>query len=135
MNDAALGAVAIYAGISVAVLLWLTVATGRIRRNQRVSVGDGGNARLIRVMRGHANATETIPPTLIGLTLMALLGASASAIHLFGVPLVIGRLLHALHFTAADAPGWQRGIGFALTMLAMLGAAGWALVLGLGRAF
>ena len=127
---AALAAVALYVGLNLVILAWLTVKTGLIRRSERVLMGDGGNQRLIRVMRGHANAMEAIPPTLVAMLVIALLGAPVLAIHALGLLLTIGRFLHALHFTAADAPAWQRGGGFLLSTLAFVGAALWALAIG-----
>lgn len=129
--DAAVSTVSLYAGLNTAVLLCLAVQTGRIRHQVGVSIGDGGQPRLIRVMRGHANAIETIPVALILLLLVALQGGPAWAIHALGVLLTVGRLLHALHFAAADAPGWQRGAGAATALLVFLIAGVWAVVLGL----
>ena len=83
-------------------------------------------------MRGHANAIETIPTALILLVLLALLGVPAWAIHLLGIALTVGRGLHALHFTAADAPGWQRAAGAGLSAFVLLAGAFGAIVAGLG---
>lgn len=127
----ALAAVALYAGLNAIVLIGLAVQTGRIRAATRVSIGDGGDPRLIRVMRGHANAVETIPMALLLMALVALLGAPAWAIHALGVALTVGRVLHALHFAAADAPGWQRSAGAGLSALVLLVAAVWAVLAGL----
>ena len=127
----ATGALAIYAGLNTLILLWLAFQTGRVRQSEKILMGDGGNPRMIRIMRGHANAIEFIPMTLIALLVVALLGGPAWAIHGFGLLLTVGRFLHALHFTAADAPGWQRSAGTGLSILAMLGAALWALFAGL----
>ena len=85
-------------------------------------------------MRGHANAIETIPVALLLLLLLALLGAPAWALHLLGLALTVGRVLHALHFCAADAPGWQRGAGAGLSALVMLIGAVWAIAAGLAGA-
>jgi uncharacterized membrane protein YecN with MAPEG domain len=132
--ETALAAVALHAGLNALVLIGLSVQTGRIRQQERVSIGDGGRPRLIRVMRGHANAIETIPVALLLLLLLALLGAPAWAMHLLGLALTVGRVLHAVHFAAADAPGWQRAAGAGLSALVMLVAALWAVVAGLAAA-
>ena len=130
VSTGALGALAFYGGLNAAILFWLAFQTGRVRQREKVSMGDGGNPRMIRIMRGHANALEFIPITLLTMAFSALLGAPAIALHVFGVLLTAGRVLHALHFTAADAPGWQRFAGTGLSMLAMLGSGMWALVAG-----
>ena len=130
MNTLGLAAVAIYAGLNSVVLIWLAVQTGRIRGQEKVFMGDGGNARMIRAMRGHANAIEFIPITLICMALAALLGSSPLILHVIGIMLTVGRVLHALHFTAGDAPMWQRMGGTGLSFLAMAGAAVMTIVAG-----
>lgn len=129
--QAAIGAVAIYAGLAILILIWLGVQTGRVRQAEKVYMGDGGNPRMIRIMRGHANALEFIPPTLIAMLLLALAGAPVLLIHLLGVMLIAGRFIHALHFVAATAPSWQRFAGTVLSFLALGGAGAGALIAGL----
>ncbi|HEX2019655.1 MAG TPA: MAPEG family protein, partial [Aurantimonas sp.] len=128
---AAIGAVSIYTGLAILILIWLAIQTGRVRQAEKVFMGDGGNPRMIRIMRGHANALEFIPPTLIAMLLLALSGAPALLIHVLGLMLVAGRFIHAWHFAAADAPLWQRIAGTALSFLALGGAALAVLVAGI----
>lgn len=131
MTEKAIGALALYAGLNAFILIWLAAATGRVRQREKVIMGDGGNPQLIRVMRGHANAIETIPVALILMLLIALLGAPIWAIHILGVALTVGRFLHGLHFTAAEAPSWQRGAGAGLSGMVLLTAGLWAVIAGL----
>lgn len=121
-TEAAIGAVAIYAGLAILILVWLAVQTGRVRQAEKVFMGDGGNPRMIRIMRGHANALEFIPATLIAMLLLAFTGAPLLLIHLLGLLLIAGRFIHAWHFAAADAPLWQRVAGTALSFFALGGA-------------
>ncbi|RFC66170.1 glutathione S-transferase [Fulvimarina endophytica] len=131
MNGAALGAVAIYCALNIAILFWISIAIGLIRRRNAILIGDGGDARLAKAMRGHANAIEMMPMTLIALALAALLGASPWLIHALGLALTIGRFLHALHFTRAGTPLWQRMAGFGLSAIALAGSAATAAILGI----
>ena len=82
-----------------------------------------GEPRLIRAMRGQANFTENVPLALILLLLMALIGTPVWSVHLFGLMLTLGRILHGTHFLAADAPGWQRMAGALLTVAMQVFAA------------
>ena len=152
MNQTAFAAVGIYAALNCFVLFWLVNATGQLRRRHKILIGDGGNAHLIRVMRGHANAAENMPIMLILLLVAAAMGAPVaahsgrsaradaaaigtpvSAIHALGIAFTIGRVLHAQHFTLERAPQWQRSVGFMLgalsTLVAALGVLAYALVL------
>lgn len=124
-------AVAFYTGLNGLVLIWLAAHVGQVRAREGVLMGDGGNPALVRAMRGQANFVEYVPFCLVALVLMALLGTPLWVLHLFGLALTLGRVLHARHFTRADAPGWQRSAGAGLTglvlSLASLGLIGHAL--------
>ncbi|MEE9455172.1 MAG: MAPEG family protein [Paracoccaceae bacterium] len=123
MMNQAIIAVALYAGLNGLVLMWLLSHIGKLRETEKISIGDGGNARLIRAMRGQGNFVENVPMILLLMLLLALMGVSIWAIHILGIALFIGRVLHARHFTQDDAPGWLRRIGFMLTFLPLLAAA------------
>lgn len=112
-------ALALYAGLLGFIAIWLFAHVGAIKNKEKVSIGDGGNARVIRAMRGQANFVENVPMILVLLVIAASMGMPAIAIHVIGTIVVIGRFFHALHFTKADAPGWQRGVGAMTTMLAL----------------
>ena len=135
MTTPSIAALAVHAGLNALILLWLTIETGRTRMREKVAMGDGGNPRLIRVMRGHANAIEIVPVALILLLVLALLGAPALAIHFFGAVLTLGRLFHAMHFIAADAPRWQRAAGALSSAVLLVGGGLWAIIAGLAQAF
>lgn len=116
----AVHATALYAGLNGLIFFWLTIVVGKTRGELKIFIGDGGNPLMLRVMRGQANFVENVPMTLLFLLIMALIGTPAWIIHIFGILLTLGRVLHGLHFAAADAPGWQRGAGAGLTMLVQL---------------
>ena len=119
MNQQAIAAAGVYAVLSTFILFWLAEATGRIRRRHQILIGDGGLPELTKVMRGHANAAENIPMMVALLVISALLGAPTAAIHAAGATFVLGRAIHAWHFTHEPAPLWQRFVGFGLGALAM----------------
>ena len=114
-----LAIVGLYAALNVFVLVWLTVATGAARRKAGVLVGDGGDPGLIRAMRGHANAIETMPMMFVMLVIAAGMGTPALVLHALGAAFTVGRVIHASHFVKVDAPRWSRGAGFSLSFLAM----------------
>ncbi|MFK8033931.1 MAG: MAPEG family protein [Hyphomicrobiales bacterium] len=112
-----LAIVGIYAALCTFLLIWLGNSTGSLRRKHRVAVGDGGQKHLIRIMRGHANAAENIPITILMLAVAALIGTPTFVLHILGLLFVLGRALHAWHFIQEDAPNWQRFGGFGLAAL------------------
>ena len=129
----ALAAVGFYAALNMAILIWIAVATARLRGKYKVSIGDGGVKHLIRILRGHANAVENMPMFFVLMVIAALLGMPALAAHALGLIFTVGRALHAWHFIQEDAPGWQRGGGFTLSFLAqivlLIGIAGHGLLM------
>ena len=74
MTPQAAAAVGLYAALNVLILLWLTIATSRLRGRYKVLVGDNGVPHLIRIMRGHANAVENMPMMMVLMLVAALLG-------------------------------------------------------------
>lgn len=89
------------------------------------SLGDGGSQEMARRIRGHANFAEYVPLILLLAGFSELSGAPAWLLHVIGLALLIGRLLHgyALSFTAHFMQG--RVIGMVLTFSALLLAAGY----------
>jgi hypothetical protein len=120
MNQTAVAIVGLYAVLNMAILFWLVVATSQLRRRYKVWIGNGGVAHLERVMRGHANAIENMPMTMLLLLIAALLGTSVVALHLLGLAFTAGRALHAWHFIDEKGARWQREIGFGLSGLATI---------------
>ncbi|MDP2122529.1 MAG: MAPEG family protein [Hoeflea sp.] len=116
----ALSAVGLYAAVNMAILIWISIETGRLRGRYKVSIGDGGVKHLVRIMRGHANAVENMPMFFVLMLVAALIGMPVMAAHVLGLVFTIGRGLHAWHFIQEDAPRWQRGGGFGLSFLAQL---------------
>jgi uncharacterized membrane protein YecN with MAPEG domain len=112
---------AIYAAISAFLMVWLSLAVIGVRRQQKVSIGDGNNAELKVAMAAQLNAVEYIPITLLLLFAVESNGASWWLIHVFGIALVIGRLLHAVAIRSHNLR-W-RVIGMQVTIFTIIGLA------------
>ncbi len=121
--NASIAIIGLYAGLCALILLWISAKTSTLRQKYRVSVGDGGNKHLHRIMRGHSNAVENMSIILILLIIMAAMGSPSYVLHGFGAALVISRFFHAWHFIQEDAPRWQRFYSSVATLLIILTAA------------
>ncbi|PCH94895.1 MAG: glutathione S-transferase [Rhodobacteraceae bacterium] len=119
MNDSFL-AVGLYTGLLGLIFTWQLVNISKVRMKEGVFMGDKGNVRVIRAMRGQANFVENVPLILIMLMIMAAAGTPILLIHALGVVLVIGRFLHGYHFIQDDAPGWQRHWGAILSTIVLI---------------
>jgi uncharacterized protein len=112
--------VGVYAALNVFILAWLAWSTGQLRREHKISIGDGGVPALIRVMRGHANAVENIPMFFILLIIAAGIGTPGYVLHGLAAVFTAGRAIHAWYFIQNDAPMRLRVVGFGATLLPML---------------
>jgi len=84
-----------YAGLLGLGLVLLSVMVIRQRRRARVALGDGGDARLRRAIRAHANFVEFAPLALLLIALAEWQGSPGWLVHLLAAALLIGRALHA----------------------------------------
>ncbi|MEL6921755.1 MAG: MAPEG family protein [Pseudomonadota bacterium] len=118
MNQQALAAVCIYAVLCSAIFFWLANETGKIRRAEKIALGDGGNKHLSRLMRGMANNTEYVPIFLVKLLLAALIGMPVWVVHAFGATFFVGRAVHASYFISPRTPIMRRFVGFGIAFVA-----------------
>ncbi|MFN3585444.1 MAPEG family protein [Phenylobacterium sp.] len=116
-------AAALWAGLHLFLLLILSVLVTRQRRKHKVAIGDGGVPELERAIRAFGNATEYVPAALIGLAVLALAGAPALLIHLLGLLLFLGRILHALGLSRSAEATLPRAAGVLATWVAYIAAA------------
>lgn len=111
----------LYSGLGLIWLLLLGISVIRGRQTKRISLGDGGDAQMERLVRAHANASEWLPPGLIALWGLALLPAApAWLLHAGAAPLLLGRFLHGFGLSSSSGPSAPRVIGMVLTMTAFV---------------
>lgn len=112
--------------------VWLSLRVSQVRRALRVSVGDGGDERLLRRIRAHANFVENAP-FLIGLLIpMELTGASPLFLWAAAIVFIVARLLHPFGMDRGGA-NWMRAAGTGLSLLVLTALAVWAAVTSYGR--
>ena len=118
-------AVALWVGLHLFLLLTLSLLAVRQRQRHKVMLGDEGVPELAQAIRAFGNATEYIPPALVGLGALALVDAHPLAIHVAGLILFAGRVLHAVGLSGSGGATFPRAIGMLLTWVAyvFLGAA------------
>ncbi|WP_339742992.1 MAPEG family protein [uncultured Maricaulis sp.] len=119
----AMQAVALYAGLNILLLVFLALNVSLNRRRAKISLGVGTDARLEQACRAHGNTTENLPPALIGLTLLGLLGTGTLVIHALGIALSLGRGLHAYGLLTDPGRSMGRVTGTTLTWLVLLASA------------
>lgn len=112
----------LYAAILGLFYVGLSLQTIRLRRRHRVALGDGGQNALRRAMRVHANFAEYVPLALLLMFFVESGGGSALRMHVLGIALLAGRLLHAWGVSQLRENLRYRTIGMVLTFSVIISA-------------
>ncbi|MGB5519350.1 MAG: MAPEG family protein [Gammaproteobacteria bacterium] len=109
----------IYAVISVVLIIYLSFEVIKTRRKHQISVGDGNNEELQTAQGAQSNAIEYIPISLLLLFYLEYNGASNWVIHLAGITLIIGRIIHAHGLLKRSLS--RRVLGMQITIYVLIG--------------
>ncbi len=121
------------AGAAALVNIWLMVRVGQVRTSEKVSVGDGGNEKVIRRMRAHSNFGESVPLVLILVAVIELASLqhgeqSPTWLWIVAGLYLLGRIAHGIGMDDGKF-GLGRMIGTIITMLSLLGLAIYAIAI------
>lgn len=114
---------ALYAGLLLLLFLVLTVRVLSRRFKAQVVLGTGGDRRLERAVRVHANCAEYVPIFLVALLAAELCGAPTVAQHAAGVAMLAGRIAHGIGMSREPDILPLRAGGMILTLTAIALAA------------
>lgn len=112
---------ALYASLCALLLVKLSLGVIALRRKHKVRLGDGGVDELQTAIRIQANATEYIPITLLLILLLEMANVSLWIIHLSGITLLLGRLIHIAGLKNNDVK--MRVLGMQITLFLIIGLA------------
>jgi uncharacterized membrane protein YecN with MAPEG domain len=109
---------AFYAGL---LALWFLVLSARVvQRRGDITLGDGGDPNMLRLIRGHANFAEYVPLILLLMGLLELGHTSKYLLHAAGITLLVARLLHGYALSFTQKFRFGRFYGAGLTFLVLL---------------
>lgn len=114
---------ALYGGILALILTALAINVTVHRWRIRVPIGPGTDPLMARVIRVHGNAVEYIPVALILMLLYEMNGGRAVALHVGGIALTAGRILHAWGLGRMARPNLSRATGQTLTWISIMALA------------
>jgi uncharacterized membrane protein YecN with MAPEG domain len=114
---------AFYAALLAALFLYLSVRVIGWRRDHRVEFGHGEDFELLRRMRVHANFAEYVPFAIVLMALAESMEPPDLLVHVAGVLLVVGRLIHAYGVSQSPPIMRYRVYGMWLTFTSMTLAA------------
>ncbi|MEH6758265.1 MAG: MAPEG family protein [Parasphingorhabdus sp.] len=116
------------AGAAALINIWLMIRVGQVRSSEKVSVGDGGNEKVIRRMRAHSNFGESVPIVLILIAAIELASGSPTWLWIVGGAFMLGRLAHGIGMDGGKL-GKGRMIGTMLSLLVILGLGAYAIAI------
>jgi hypothetical protein len=106
---------AAYAAVLGLIILALGINVTAHRVKLKVSLGDGGNPEMLRMIRLHGNAVEYVPLALVMMLAYEINGGWHAALHIIGMTLVAARVIQTAAMWSTDMPRPGRGIGQTLT--------------------
>ncbi len=110
----------LYIGLAALLLIVLSVRVMSLRGKHGVGVGDGGHPDLQLAMRVQANFIEYVPLALLLLLCVDLVGDSKWIVHVLGILLLVGRVLHAQGLSQSPGRSFGRAAGTVLTLLVLV---------------
>ena len=112
--------------------IWLAIRCGQVRTAEKISIGDGGNEKLIARMRAHANFVENTPFVLVLIAALELSTVGGTMLTAVAGIYMFGRVGHGLGMDGG-AFAMGRTVGTIVTLLTQLGLAIWAILTALGH--
>ncbi len=97
---------------------WLGWRCAEVRSSENISVGDGGNEKMIRRMRAQANFIEQTPLILLVVGLVEAAGKGGMWLAPLGGLFLLGRVAHAIGMDGTFKHG--RSIGMVIGMIFQL---------------
>lgn len=110
----------LYAAALSMLFIVLSARVITYRRGNGIGLGDHGDKSLLKRIRAQANCAEYAPFGVLLMLLAELQNSPALVLHLIGLLLLIGRLMHGYGFSASPPIMRLRVLGMALTFASYL---------------
>jgi uncharacterized membrane protein YecN with MAPEG domain len=117
---------AIYASLLALLMCKLAFNVIKARRKNKIKYADGDVVELQIARTAHSNAVDYIPISLILLFILEYNGCNIWLIHLAGIALVVGRIIHCKGILSENLRG--RILGMQITFFTIFGLAGLNLI-------
>jgi hypothetical protein len=108
---------ALTAGVLIVLQMFLLLTVVLARRSNRQSLGDGGNANMLRAIRRHGNLAENAAIFIVCAALLEMLGGSRMTVEILCAAFVVGRLSHAIGLSFGRTVNIFRFVGTVTTVI------------------
>ena len=109
-----------YASLLALWFVWLSLNVIKLRRRFQIRLGDGSNNELQAAISAQSNAAQYIPFALLLIALLEINQAHLLFLHLLGLMLLSGRIVHARGILKDQIP--LRVKGMQLTLFTLVGS-------------
>ena len=106
-----------YGSISGFIIVWLSLNVIKTRLERNIIIVDGEDTRLRIAIAAQLNAVEYIPIALLLLILLEYNGANLVVVHIFGLLLITGRVIHASAILTENMNNRVRGMQITIWVL------------------
>ena len=110
----------IIASVLTIIFVRLSFAVIRLRRKNKVGLGNGGHEELERAIRAQGNFAEYVPFGIILIACLEINGAPWWLVAVPGITLIAGRLIHAKGINMPPPDFSQRVLGMKFTFNTMI---------------
>ena len=105
----------VIASVLTIIFVRLSFAVIRLRRKNKVGLGNGGNEELERAIRAQGNFAEYVPFGIMLIACLEINGAPWWLVAVPGITLIAGRLIHAKGINMPPPDFSQRVLGMKFT--------------------
>jgi uncharacterized membrane protein YecN with MAPEG domain len=109
---------ALTAGVLIVLQMALLLTVVLSRLTNRQSLGDGGNAGMLRAIRRHGNLAENAAIFVVCAALLEMLGGNRLLLEILCAAFVLGRLSHAIGLSLGRTVNIFRFVGTVATVAA-----------------
>ncbi len=110
----------LYTPLLALMFVVLTIRVIKVRRRQKISIGDGGNKILQRAISAQSNFAQTSPIFLITLVVAEFGGTNVLILHFCAILFLIGRVSHAYGISQENEKFYFRIFGMMTTFCAII---------------
>ncbi len=110
----------IYAALLALLYIFLSLRVIRLRIAFKVGIGDGEHKQLTRAIRVQGNFGEYVPFALLLMWMYETMNGAPLLVHILGILLCLGRVLHAYGVSQRREKLAFRQTGMVMTFLVML---------------
>lgn len=103
------------AGVLIIIQMLLLFAVVVVRRRDKQSLGDGGNADLLRATRRHGNFAENAAIFVVALALFEIVSGERMTTEIYAGVFIAGRVLHAIGLSLKNTSNLARVLGVVAT--------------------